>query len=410
MGQEGGEEGDDEDEAAVENAGSSVGISSSLLSCASKRSVNASTTSTAREVEEQLRNEAGWGQETQGEVVERSSQTPVHKEQRNDEESYDDGVDYLLSIGSFSTPPLPGAQVPLASETSLQAAKLSDGKPIALSTLGKRFLDHLNMSQEPVSPLSSSSPLPPAAKKPRLAGTNNSAFTTPTGPTEQAGPSSAQHPSLIHTEFKFNIPPHISPHTPASAFSNAAAIHAARLETPTNIWSLLRPCPLADLPSRPHGSKVDILAIIYSIDTNLITRNKSVKRDCCLVDPTSPPLVPTPTQPHLKQPHHNELKPTILSVWVKPQVFIPRVGTLVAFRGLTVHRYAGRSLNAFSDVAGSVWYLVNPGSEIDGAEDMGEWWTDRCMREAVEELERKEEREKRERKVDGGGREREGWK
>ena len=73
----------------------------------------------------------------------------------------------------------------------------------------------------------------------------------------------------------------------------------------------------------------------------------------------------------------------------------------MAFRGLTVHRYAGRSLNAFSDVAGSVWYLENPGSEIEGAEEMGEWWADICMREVAEELERKEEREKREREMDG---------
>ncbi|KAF8427777.1 hypothetical protein EV426DRAFT_571793 [Tirmania nivea] len=428
-----GQEEDDEYEAVVEKVGSSADISASFLS-------SWSTTSTAREVEEQLRNEfSRWGQK-QGEEITKPSPTPVHNEQLENgapkprespdgEENYDDGTDYLLLIGSFSTPHLLGAQVSLAPETPLpqttqksdldtpsQTEMLSDGKSIALSTLGKRFLDDPKMSQESVSPFSSSSP----AKRPRITSDNSNEFAAPTEPAERTGPPSAQHPSLIAAAVSWpNMPPSVSPHTPASAFSSAAAVHAARVKPPTkpptkppNIWSLLRPCRLADLPSRPHGSKVDILAIIHSIDTHLITRNKSVKRDCHLVDPSSPLLVPAPTQPHLKQPHHNELKPTILSVWVKPQSFIPRVGTLVAFRGLTVHRYAGRSLNAFSDVAGSVWYLENPGNEIDGAEEMGEWWADRCMREVAEELERKEERERREREreMDGEGAKEVGWK
>ena len=442
------EKGEDVDETGEGGAQSPVGKSASYVSCASsRRSATASMTSTAREVEEQLRNESRCSQWEHGGVVETSSPALVRSEQSgsgiskpgeppDDEENYDDGADYLLAMGSFSTPPLSGAQVQLASETALpkapqqvqksspdtplqmvasetalpkapqqvqksspdtplQMVKLSNGEPIALSTLGKRFYNP-KMSWESLSPFSSPSPTPPTAKKPRIdAGTTQHQL---------------QHPPLAPAVVsKLNIPPNVSPPTPAPAFSSATAIRASgggaptTPTTPSNIWSLLRPCPLADLFSRPHGSKVDILAIIHSIDTHLITRNKSVKRDCRLVDPTSPLLVPAPTQPHLKQPHHNELKPTILSVWVKPQSFTPHPGALVAFRGLTVHRYAGRSLNAFSDVAGSVWYLENPGSEIDGAEEMGEWWADRCMREVAEELDRREELERREKEVEGKG-------
>ena len=96
---------------------------------------------------------------------------------------------------------------------------------------------------------------------------------------------------------------------------------------------------------------------------NTVKRNFGIKRDCRLTDLSTHKLV-------------------ILSVWVGANSFLPAPGTLIAFRGLTVHKYDGRSLNAFSDVSGSVWYLENP-MEIDGAEELKERYEDELIRKVM---------------------------
>lgn len=360
---------------------------------------------TIRAVEEQLRRETTWREaechrksEEDGESVgvgnkESDVSTKgrrLNKETRkkqDDYEDYDDGTDVLSGLGNFSTPPAPGIETSL-----LEGVHDTGGSQVTLSALGKRFVDEpdtvFKSTQQSSSPFISSSlaTVPPMKKARIVEGSSD--------PTSALAKSVTPNPLFVST--KLNTPPHFSIHSPG-AFSREATFHHTGTRelshTKQSIWNQLRFCRLADLPSRPHGSKVDILAVIHSIDDTLITRGKSVKRDCRLIDPSSPPLVASPPiHPHLKLPHHNELKPTILSVWVKPQTFYPLPGTVVAFRGLTVHRYAGRSLNAFSDVAGSVWFLENPGGEIDEAEEVGEWWADICMRELADELERKAER------------------
>lgn len=421
------EEQEEEESGVAEETAASSLIGGSGSSSATRPAL---ITSTNTQVEEQLRREAEQGQDGSGGLSIVPTSDNQHgkalydvpagqqKDNKKDEENYDDIADSILGSVSFKST-VPGTVEFIHSEKQVaavaaitepgvsadlpsQRAKPSQVKPVALSALGKRFLDSRSLPESSVSTQSSEEPM---TKKSRTESIDDD-FTTP------IKPKAAAHPALIPTPAaKLNLPPHLAPRTP-TGFSSASALHeqyqqitSPSFATPSrssNIWNQLRPCRLADLPSRPHGSKVDILAIIYSIDSTLITRNKSIKRDCRLVDPSSPPLVPPPTQPHLKKPHHNELKPTVLSIWVKPQSFCPKPGTLVAFRGLTVHRYAGRSLNAFSDVAGSVWYLANPGEEIDGAEEVEEWWTDRCMRIVAEEAEREAEREMLEKQKDSG--------
>lgn len=63
--------------------------------------------------------------------------------------------------------------------------------------------------------------------------------------------------------------------------------------------------------------------------------------------------------------------------------FLPPAGSLVAFRGLTVHRWSGRSLNAYTDLLGTVWYQENP-EQVEGAEELKEWYEDKLLLEAAE--------------------------
>ncbi|RVD85274.1 uncharacterized protein DFL_003600 [Arthrobotrys flagrans] len=122
---------------------------------------------------------------------------------------------------------------------------------------------------------------------------------------------------------------------------------------------------LGDLFGKAPRSKVDILAIINRIDDNTITRSIGVKRDMHLLDPTVE-------------------KTVWLSVWVDPTLFKPAPGTLVLFRGLTVHKYDGRSLNAFSDVAGTRWYIIEPTEDmVPGVDEVKEWWRQKTVEEML---------------------------
>ncbi|KAK6532258.1 hypothetical protein TWF281_006450 [Arthrobotrys megalospora] len=114
---------------------------------------------------------------------------------------------------------------------------------------------------------------------------------------------------------------------------------------------------LGDLFNKTLKSKVDVLVIIDDIDDNTITRSIGIKRDMHLLDPSTE-------------------KTVWLSVWVDAATFKPPVGRCVLFRGLTVHKYDGRSLNAFSDVAGTRWYVVEPTEDmVPGVNEVKEWWT-----------------------------------
>ncbi|EWC44764.1 hypothetical protein DRE_06542 [Drechslerella stenobrocha 248] len=126
---------------------------------------------------------------------------------------------------------------------------------------------------------------------------------------------------------------------------------------------------LGNLLKKPLGSKVDVLAIIAACGEHTIKRSIGVKRDLHLLDPT--------------------VKRTVwLSVWVDADKFKPAMGTCVLFRGLTVHRFDGRSLNAFKELTDTNWYVIEPREEaVAGVDELKEWWRQRVIEEALQSFE-----------------------
>ncbi|KAJ6262857.1 hypothetical protein Dda_1414 [Drechslerella dactyloides] len=122
---------------------------------------------------------------------------------------------------------------------------------------------------------------------------------------------------------------------------------------------------LGDLHRKPPGAKVNVLAIIAARDEHTIKRSIGIKRDLHLLDATTPRTI-------------------WLSVWVDAETFKPAVGACVLFRGLTVHRFDGRSLNAFKEVAGREWCVVEPrASTVAGVSELKEWWRQRAVEETL---------------------------
>ncbi|EPS38090.1 hypothetical protein H072_8176 [Dactylellina haptotyla CBS 200.50] len=122
---------------------------------------------------------------------------------------------------------------------------------------------------------------------------------------------------------------------------------------------------LGDLFKKPIGAKVDVLAVVARCDEQTISRSIGVKRDMHLLDPT--------------------VKNTVwLSVWVDAENFRPVVGSCVLFRGLTVHKFDGRSLNAFKELSASQWSFVEPSEDaISGVNEVKEWWRKRAVEETL---------------------------
>ncbi|KAF3901887.1 hypothetical protein ABW21_db0201878 [Orbilia brochopaga] len=143
------------------------------------------------------------------------------------------------------------------------------------------------------------------------------------------------------------------PITPAPLSSPPAQISSPLSTPPTAQHTTTK---LGDLFKKPLGTKVNVLAIVAACDERTIRRSIGVKRDLRLRDPST---------------EHN----VWLSVWVDADKFQPAVGTCVLFRGLTVHRFDGRSLNAFKEVAGTEWHVIEPREEVvAGVEELKAWW------------------------------------
>ncbi|KAF3939683.1 hypothetical protein ABW19_dt0205779 [Dactylella cylindrospora] len=129
------------------------------------------------------------------------------------------------------------------------------------------------------------------------------------------------------------------------------------------------PTKLGDLFKKPVGTKVDVLAIVQRCDENTIKRSIGVKRDLHLIDPTTN-------------------KSVWLSVWVDAEKFKPPIGSCVLFRWLTLHRFDGRSLNAFSDVGGREWCVVEPGEDqVAGVKELKDWWRNKLVEETMRSFE-----------------------
>ena len=65
-------------------------------------------------------------------------------------------------------------------------------------------------------------------------------------------------------------------------------------------------------------------------------------------------------------------RPTRLSVWLDLDKFIPKAGDIVLFRGLYVHKFDGRSLNAFQELEGTAWYESEP--DMEQTAELRNWY------------------------------------
>ncbi|KAK6341689.1 hypothetical protein TWF696_008757 [Orbilia brochopaga] len=168
--------------------------------------------------------------------------------------------------------------------------------------------------------------------------------------------------SAKSTPFKSSPPQQNPMSTPIFTSSAPASTTTPTSTPPTPANTLTK---LGDLYRKPLGSKVDVLAIIAACDDHTIKRSIGVKRDMHLLDPTAKRNV-------------------WLSVWVDADKFKPAVGACVLFRGLTVHRFDGRSLNAFKEVAGTEWHVVEPREDVaPGVDELKAWWHQRAIEETL---------------------------
>ncbi|KAF3910413.1 hypothetical protein ABW20_dc0104390 [Dactylellina cionopaga] len=176
------------------------------------------------------------------------------------------------------------------------------------------------------------------------------------GPSKSLRSSQSSMPRSTHAPMTPKRPPQRDAMLPSSPLFTSSPQQSPQ---PIQITKL------GDLFKKPLGTKVDVLAIIERCDENIITRSIGVKRDMHLLDPTVDHTV-------------------WLSVWVDAAKFRPAIGSCVLFRGLTVHKFDGRSLNAFKEVAWRRWCVIEPTEEmVAGVDELKEWWRKRAVEEAL---------------------------
>lgn len=118
----------------------------------------------------------------------------------------------------------------------------------------------------------------------------------------------------------------------------------------------------------PHATRnkvVDVFAVVASVTPTLvgcpgIRPGIHFKRELRITDPSTP-------------------KKVMLSVFVKPEEFLPEVGTVALFRSVTTNKWDGGSLNAFKrDCEGRKWFLKSP-QGVGGCDvtNLMEWWKNR---------------------------------
>ena len=107
----------------------------------------------------------------------------------------------------------------------------------------------------------------------------------------------------------------------------------------------LKLSPLSNLigPKVPRNRVHDIFAAIWSIEPNVVKRRGM------------------PAQRHLRLIDSSMTKKVQLTVFVDAENFLPKVGTVALFKGVTTHEWDGGSLKAYPrDCAGRQWYIPNP--------------------------------------------------
>jgi len=174
----------------------------------------------------------------------------------------------------------------------------------------------------------------------------------------QASPANRHSANDCHTA-QTQIPPHLAP-------------LSSKPLLPIN-----RPLRLTSLAALtgPHATRnkvVDAFAVVASVTPTLvrcpgIRPGIHYKRELRIADPSTP-------------------KKVMLSVFVKPEEFLPEVGTVALFRSVTTNKWDGGSLNAFKrDCEGRKWFLESP-EGVDGCDvaELRAWWEERQSSDAAE--------------------------
>ena len=139
--------------------------------------------------------------------------------------------------------------------------------------------------------------------------------------------------------------------------------------------------PPTPLPSRNYSCSV--FAVVSWISDFLIHKPNS----------------PFPPKRHLKihDPSISSRYAGItLAVYVDAQRFLPKVGTVALFRGLTMQKWDGKViLNAYASLRDGAekWYVDSPGELLElgyDADEMKTWWEDRRNRKGKEVVKGKE--------------------
>lgn len=153
-----------------------------------------------------------------------------------------------------------------------------------------------------------------------------------------------------------------SPNPRNSTISPSSFI-TRRLEKPTARLPIKRPLQLRSLESLTgqHATRnkvYDVFAVICSVDSSVIKpATMPLKRDMRIMDRSTD-------------------KKVLVSVFVDPVHFQPRVGTVALFRSLTTHEWDRGMLNVYpQQCGGKAWFVPDPvgvpGCDVDG---LKEWW------------------------------------
>ncbi|MCJ1243149.1 hypothetical protein MMC30_000346 [Trapelia coarctata] len=143
----------------------------------------------------------------------------------------------------------------------------------------------------------------------------------------------------------------------------------------TPLLPISRPLRLTSLAALtgPHATRnkvVDVIAVVASVTPTLvkcpgIRPGIHYKRELRITDPSTS-------------------KKVMLSVFVKPEEFMPEVGTVALFRSVTTNKWDGGSLNTFKrDCEGREWFLEST-EGLDGCDitELRDWWEKRQANDA----------------------------
>ncbi|MCJ1466311.1 hypothetical protein MMC07_004930 [Pseudocyphellaria aurata] len=155
----------------------------------------------------------------------------------------------------------------------------------------------------------------------------------------------------------------LGPAKPTNPANRPPRFITRSVEKPKAPLPIQRPLQLRSLESltgqHATRNKVhDVFAVICSVDaTTIKPPTMPLKRDMRIMDPSTD-------------------KKVLVSVFVDPEHFKPRVGTVALFRSLTTHEWDRGMLNVYpQQCGGKAWFVPDPvgvpGCDVDAMKD---WW------------------------------------